>query len=87
MQTSRQSMIESLGGTAIGFIISVLVWQFVVNPVWGFNTTVFQNLNITLLFTVVSVIRSYYVRRIFNHLHTNKNKKVHDDKTADRSGG
>lgn len=86
MQTSRQSMVESLLGTAIGFIISVLVWQFIVNPIWELHTTIFQNLNITLLFTVVSVIRSYYVRRLFNHLHTKNNEKVHHESTDSHSG-
>ncbi len=76
MQTVKGSMVESLLGTAIGFVISVLVWQFVVNPLWGLKTTFGDNIAITVLFTVVSVIRSFYVRRFFNLMHTKNNKKA-----------
>lgn len=86
MQSKRQSLLESLGGTAIGFIISVLVWQYVVNPVWDLKTGIVDNLNITLLFTVVSVIRSYYVRRLFNMWHKNNNN-THDNNNSGISHG
>lgn len=86
MQTRKGALIESLAGTAIGFIISVLVWQFIVNPLWNLHTGIIDNLSITLLFTVVSVIRSYYVRRVFNHMHNKNNKKVAYDQT-DRNHG
>ena len=82
MQTRKHSLFESLWGTAIGFIISVAVWQWIVNPVWGFNTGIIDNLAITLLFTVVSVVRSYYVRRFFNAIaHKNKKKELHENQT------
>lgn len=87
MQTRKHSLFESLWGTAIGFIISVAVWQWIVNPVWGFNTGIIDNLSITLLFTVVSVVRGYYVRRFFNMLsHKNKNNRHHENQT-DRNIG
>lgn len=79
-------MVETVIGTAIGFTISVLTWEFLVKPIWHLQTSFVQNLNITLLFTVISIARSYGVRRLFNHLHTNKNKKVANDQT-DRNYG
>lgn len=84
MQSRRHSMLESLGGTAIGFVISVLVWQYIVNPLWDLHTGIIANLQITILFTVVSVVRSYYVRRLFNMMHKNNNK-AHDQ--TDRNFG
>lgn len=78
MQTKRQSMVESLCSTALAFCISVAVWQFIVNPLWDLHTGIVDNLAITSLFTVVSVVRSYYTRRFFNMLH-NKNNKAHDE--------
>lgn len=86
MQTRKGALIESLAGTAIGFVISVLVWQFVINPLWNLHTGIIDNLSITLLFTVVSVVRSYYVRRVFNHMHNKNNKKAAYEQT-DRNHG
>lgn len=86
MQSKRHSLLESLGGTAIGFVISVLVWQYIVNPLWDLHTGIIANLQITILFTVVSVVRSYYVRRLFNMMHKNNNN-AHDTSTIDRDSG
>lgn len=80
MQSRTHSLIEQLLNTASGFLISVLVWQFVVAPIWHITTTVGENLEITLLFTVVSIARSYAWRRLFNRM-SNKNKKKRHDET------
>jgi predicted membrane protein len=85
MQTSRQALTETLIGTAVGFILSLLVWQFVVRPFWGLQTTFVSNLNITLLFTVVSIARGYVVRRFFNML-THKNNKSHKHENTTTAG-
>lgn len=82
MQSAKGSMWETLSGTAIGFVVSVTVWQFVVKPVWGLETSFVENLNITLLFTLVSVIRGYVVRRFFNMMHNKKYKKAAHDTTT-----
>lgn len=37
-----------------------------VQPVWGIRTSVAENLQITALFTVVSIARGYLWRRVFN---------------------
>lgn len=79
MQSSKQSAIETVIGTMIGFIVSVLIWEFVVKPVWDIHTAFIENISITLLFTIASILRGYVVRRLFNRLHTNKNKKVAND--------
>lgn len=85
MQSARHSLIETLIGTAIGFVVSVLVWELVVNPVWHLETSFVSNLSITALFTIVSVIRGYVVRRIFNVLaHKNNKKEQHEPITKKR---
>ncbi|MBT2325534.1 hypothetical protein J7E62_24680 [Variovorax paradoxus] len=76
MQSKRGSLLETLFGTASGFVISLLVWEFVVKPLWKLDTSFVENLSITMLFTVVSVARSYVVRRFFNWLN-NKNNNSH----------
>lgn len=85
MQKAKQSLVETLWGTAIGFVLSVLVWEFVVKPVWGLQTSFIQNIHITLLFTVVSIIRGYVIRRFFNLL-TQKNYKK-EQHELHRQGG
>lgn len=78
MQSRKSSLCESLAATTIGFIVSVVVWQFVVRPLWNLQTSFAENLGITLLFTVISVIRGYYVRRLFNMLNKNNKNQKHD---------
>lgn len=80
MQSRLQSLIEQLFNIGSGFLISLLVWEYVVKPVWHLQTSFAENLHITCLFTVVSIARSYVWRRLFNRLN-NKNKKVANDHT------
>lgn len=65
-QTRIESIIESTINTASGFILSFAVWQWLVAPMFGFNLPVSDNFWITVIFTVVSVARSYVWRRFFN---------------------
>ena len=66
-QTSRQSWIEVFGGTAIGFLLSLLAQAFIM-PWYGFTTSLEQDLGIVLFFTGISILRGYAVRRFFNWL-------------------
>lgn len=86
MQTRRHSVIETLVGTFSGFVLSVTIWEMVVKPVWHIQTSFVENLSITALFTVVSIIRGYVVRRLFNLLTHNKNKKEQHDTTHRNHG-
>lgn len=67
MQTRRQSLIETVAGTAFGFIVSMLL-ALVVYPLHGHSFTLSQNASITIIFTVASILRGYGVRRFFNWL-------------------
>ena len=66
MQTKLESMIESCLNVGSGFIVALLVWQFVVVPLWGFEVTMNDNIVVTGIFTAVSLIRGYIWRRVFN---------------------
>ena len=70
MQTRVKSLIEVTVSTLIGLIVS-LATQLVVFPIYGMEVTLNQNLQITAIFTVVSVARSYVVRRLFNKVKNN----------------
>ena len=64
-QSKLQSMNESLVNVALGMIISMAL-QIVVFPAFGHAFTLAQNVGITIIFTVASILRSYVVRRWFN---------------------
>lgn len=61
-QTKIESLLEALLNTAVGFITSLLTWR-VVSYLLGMEHSWTQNLLITGIFTVVSIARSYLVRR------------------------
>jgi len=65
-QTKIESLIETITNIFTGFIISYSLWRFVLTPVIERG---YLNINdaftITAIFTVTSVVRSYYWRRFF----------------------
>ena len=65
MQTKKQSMIESLTSTTIGIIIGILL-NLTILPIFGYPVSVSDSLWISIIFTIVSIIRSYIIRRWFN---------------------
>ena len=64
-QTRRHSIIEAIVGTAIGFAVSVAA-STIVYPAHGHTFSMADNLSITAIFTVLSIVRGYCVRRLFN---------------------
>lgn len=67
-QTRMQSAIETVASTAIGFVIAYVA-SYTVLPMFGHHVTHGQNFWITFIFTVISLIRGWLVRRLFNRLH------------------
>ena len=65
MQTKKQSFIESLTSTTIGIIIGIVL-NLIILPVFGYPVSLSDSLWISVIFTVVSIIRSYIIRRWFN---------------------
>ena len=68
-QSKKMSTVEVLVSTLIGAIIS-LITQVIVFPIFDIRTTITVNLWIWFIFTVVSIVRGYLIRRLFNYLHT-----------------
>lgn len=62
------SAAEACANTATGMMVSFGLGM-AVYPMFGFTPSATQNLAITSIFTVASVIRSYAWRRAFNRLH------------------
>ena len=64
-QPRYQSAIEALTNVAVGFLLAVAT-QMAIFPLFGLRASLGDNLLIGLIFTVVSIIRSYTLRRVFN---------------------
>lgn len=67
-QSRKMSMVESLANVAIGYGIAVAA-QIAIFPVFDIHVPLQSNLLIGAFFTVVSLVRSYVLRRLFNALH------------------
>ena len=65
MQTRTHSMLESMANVIVGYGVAVLA-QIAVFPLFGIAASLTDNLMIGLVFTGVSLARSYALRRIFN---------------------
>ena len=66
-QSRKGSFVEACLNTASGFVVSLIVWHYV--AAWyGIPMPLSTNLEITGIFTVVSIARSYLWRRLFNLL-------------------
>lgn len=68
-QSRILSAAESVANVAIGYAIAVAT-QMVVFPLFGIHATATDQLAIGAIFTAVSLIRSYGLRRAFNRLKT-----------------
>ena len=68
MQRPWQSLLEASLNTASGFVLSMAVVAYVF-PLLGVQMSLSQNLSATGVMTIVSIVRSYVWRRIFNRLH------------------
>ena len=65
MQSRRASLIEAAANVAAGLVLALLM-QLVLFSVMGIAATLGQNLVITAAFSVLSIVRSYSLRRLFD---------------------
>lgn len=63
-QSRRMSLVEALANVGVGYGVAVAT-QIAVFPHFGLETTMSENLTIGAIFTVVSIVRSYSLRRVF----------------------
>lgn len=76
-QTRLGSLIEACINVLIGFAIN-FVANLLILPLIDFHITTGQNLFIGALYTVISVARSYTIRRWFNgRIHAAANHLAH----------
>jgi hypothetical protein len=65
MQSKKHSFIESIIQTFIGLAVSFCI-QLIIYPLMNIEVSFKQNILITFVFTIASIIRGYVIRRIFN---------------------
>jgi hypothetical protein len=67
MQTKKHSLIESITNVLSGLLISWLAWHLIISPIFKIYPNNTDIVLISVIFTILSIIRSYFIRRIFNH--------------------
>jgi hypothetical protein len=61
------SLVESVANVIVGYGAAV-VTQILIFPIFGLHATLAQNLKMGLVFSVVSIARSFALRRLFEAL-------------------
>jgi hypothetical protein len=64
MQSRRHSLTESITNTAVGFGVA-LGSQILIYPWFGIHIRFNTNLKLTAVFTAISILRGYMLRRWF----------------------
>ena len=63
-QSRLMSLIEAITNVVVGYGVAV-VTQILIFPIFGLQTTLGQNLAMGGVFTIVSLLRSFALRRLF----------------------
>ena len=61
------SLLESIANVLVGYGVAVTT-QMLVFPLFGWHASVRDNLTIGLIFTGVSLVRSFALRRVFESI-------------------
>lgn len=63
-QSRRMSLAESVANVVLGYGLAVAA-QILIFPVFGLHATLAENLRLGLVFTALSLARSFALRRLF----------------------
>lgn len=67
-QTKKQSAIEAVANVVVGFSITFTA-NAMLFPLFGWVISVEQNIGLGVCYTVISLVRSYCLRRFYNWWH------------------
>ena len=67
MQSKKYSLIESVVNVTVGYLVA-LFSQIIIFPFFGIDIPLRSNIMIGAWFTVISIVRSYLLRRGFNRI-------------------
>ncbi len=63
-QSRRMSLIEAITNVVVGYVLAIIT-QIVVFPWFGLEAALGEHMAIGMAFVVVSLARSYLLRRLF----------------------
>ena len=63
-QSRRMSLVEAIANVAVGYGLAVLT-QIAVFPPFGLRVSLSDNISLGLIFTGISLARSFALRRLF----------------------
>jgi hypothetical protein len=63
-QSRRMSLIEAIANVAVGYVLAVIT-QIMVFPWFGLHPSLGENLALGGIFTAISLVRGYALRRLF----------------------
>ncbi len=63
-QSRAMSLAESIANVVVGYGVAVLT-QILIFPIFGLHMTLAQNLTMGAIFTIISIGRSFALRRVF----------------------
>lgn len=66
-QSRKGSAVEAAVNMGVGLGVSMIA-NACVFPLYGFHPSVAENVGITLIYTAISLARSYCLRRLFNRI-------------------
>jgi len=66
-QTKKHSVFESISNVVVGYLIA-LMSQLIIFPFFNIHIPLSSNLLIGFWFTLISLARSYVLRRVYNTL-------------------
>lgn len=65
-QTRRGSLLESLVNILVGYSVNFTA-NLLIFPLFGWHISTRENLTLGVIYTGISLVRSYGLRRFFNH--------------------
>ena len=73
-QSRLMSLAESVANVIVGYGVAVAT-QILIFPIFGLHTTLAQNLKMGAVFTLVSIARSFALRRMFEAIRVVSEKR------------
>jgi len=70
-QSRAMSLVEAAANVIVGYGVAVVA-QILIFPVFGLQATLAQNLKMGAAFTLISIARSFVLRRMFERLRVRK---------------
>ena len=64
-QTKKASLAEAVTNIVVGYSVNFAA-NLLVFPIFGWHVSVKQNLQLGVIYTVISLVRSYGLRRYYN---------------------